>query len=61
VEGLSIGPWNKWGDPLAGGNRLCRESLLTSLERPTLPAEPGDVGPWAVKHPPGLPHGECGV
>ena len=25
-KGFSYGTWNKWGDPLAGGNRLCRES-----------------------------------
>lgn len=32
------GTWNKWGDPLAGGNRLCRESadgLVNHLEAAT--------------------------
>ena len=39
VEGLSREPWNKWEGPAAQrweGNRLCRESPLTDLERPTL-------------------------
>lgn len=27
----SRAPWNKWGDPLAGGNRLCRERPLIGL------------------------------
>lgn len=28
----SRAPWNKWGDPLAGGNRLCRERPLIGLQ-----------------------------
>lgn len=30
----SRAPWNKWGDPLAGGNRLCRERPLIGVIAP---------------------------
>lgn len=58
---VSIGPWNKWGDPLAGGNRLCRESLLTQTARPHAAGR----GAGRAKRPEGLPaplpRGERGV
>ncbi len=57
----SRAPWNKWGDPLAGGNRLCRERPLIGHQprrersrdgvggNPHLPQPHADlVALWAV-------------
>jgi len=52
------GSWNKWGDPLAGGNRLCRESPRTVADHLGVAANSGQTASQLPHGPRQTPRGE---